>query len=88
MTAKQHDEQNQESKSNVSDLWSPMNIYGCNFWFLGVDQATEVTESFREQDGSSEGESFAAEIKVRHVSCFKAGYILTPQNETVSSDRF
>ncbi|XP_041804195.1 vacuolar protein sorting-associated protein 13C isoform X2 [Chelmon rostratus] len=68
MTAKQHDEQNQESKSNVSDLWSPMNIYGCNFWFLGVDQATEVTESFREQDGSSEGESFAAEIKVVQVT--------------------
>ncbi|XP_076592336.1 intermembrane lipid transfer protein VPS13C isoform X4 [Chaetodon auriga] len=68
MTSKQCDEQNQESKLNVGDLWSIMNIYGCNFWFLGVDQATEVTESFREQDGRNEGESFAAEIKVVQVT--------------------
>lgn len=71
MTAKQRDEQSQESKLNVSDLWSVMNIYGCNYWFLGVDQATEVTESFREQDGCNEGESFAAEVKVRHFSFSK-----------------
>lgn len=68
MTAKQRDEQNEESKSEVSDLWSVMNIYGCNYWFLGVDQATEVTESFREQDGHNQGESFAVEVKVRHLS--------------------
>lgn len=64
MTAKQRDEQCQVLKSDVSDLWSVMNIYDCNYWFLGVDQATEVTESFREQDGRNEGESFAAEVKV------------------------
>ncbi|KAM9366322.1 intermembrane lipid transfer protein VPS13C [Symphorus nematophorus] len=68
MTAKQRDEQQQESKLDVGDLWSVMNIYGSNFWFLGVDQATEVTESFREQDGSNEGESFAAEVKVVQVT--------------------
>ncbi|XP_051234052.1 intermembrane lipid transfer protein VPS13C isoform X4 [Dicentrarchus labrax] len=68
MTAKQRDEQNPESNSNVGDLWSVMNIYGCNYWFLGVDQATEVTESFREQDGRNEGESFAAEVKVVQVT--------------------
>lgn len=64
MTVKQHEEQRQESKPDVSDLWSVSNIYDCNYWFLGVDQATEVTESFREQDGCNEGEKFAAEIKV------------------------
>ncbi|XP_027143245.1 vacuolar protein sorting-associated protein 13C isoform X3 [Larimichthys crocea] len=68
MTAKQRDEQNEESKSEVSDLWSVMNIYGCNYWFLGVDQATEVTESFREQDGHNQGESFAVEVKVVQVT--------------------
>lgn len=61
-------EQSQETKLNVSDLWSVMNIYGCNFWFLGVDQATEVTESFREDDGRNEGENFSAQIKVLHMS--------------------
>ncbi len=71
MTAKQHAEQNQELKSSDSDLWSAMNIYDCNHWFLGVDQATEVTESFREQDGCNEGESFAAEVKVWHFRFVK-----------------
>ncbi|XP_023252177.1 vacuolar protein sorting-associated protein 13C-like, partial [Seriola lalandi dorsalis] len=68
MTAKQHDEQSQDSKPGVGDLWSVMNIYNCNYWFLGVDPATEVTESFREQDGRNEGESFAAEVKVVQVT--------------------
>ncbi|XP_070763918.1 intermembrane lipid transfer protein VPS13C isoform X2 [Enoplosus armatus] len=68
MTAKQRDEQSQVSKPGVSDLWSVMNIYGCNYWFLGVEQATEVTESFREQDGRNKGESFAAEVKVVQVT--------------------
>ncbi|XP_071346078.1 intermembrane lipid transfer protein VPS13C isoform X2 [Trachinotus anak] len=68
MTVKQHDEQRQDLKPGVSELWSVMNIYNCNYWFLGVDPATEVTESFREQDGRNEGESFAAEIKVVQVT--------------------
>ncbi|XP_054866363.1 intermembrane lipid transfer protein VPS13C isoform X4 [Amphiprion ocellaris] len=68
MTAKQSDEQGQELKPPADDLWSVMNIYNCNFWFLGVDQATEVTESFREPDGRNEGESFAAEVKVVQVT--------------------
>lgn len=66
MMARKQDEQSQENRSNVSDLWSIMNIYESNFWFLGVDQATEVTENFREQDRANEGESFAAEVKVQH----------------------
>ncbi|XP_028257848.1 vacuolar protein sorting-associated protein 13C isoform X2 [Parambassis ranga] len=68
MTAKQRGEQSLETKVDVNDLWSVMNIYACNFWFLGVDQATEVTESYREPDGCNEGESFAAEIKVVQVT--------------------
>ncbi|XP_065808670.1 intermembrane lipid transfer protein VPS13C isoform X5 [Labrus bergylta] len=67
-TKQQQDEQSAESKLDTSDLWSVMNIYGCNYWFLGVDQAMEVTESFTVQDGRNEGESFAAEIKVVQVT--------------------
>uniref|UniRef100_A0A8C3A5N3 Vacuolar protein sorting 13 homolog C n=1 Tax=Cyclopterus lumpus TaxID=8103 RepID=A0A8C3A5N3_CYCLU len=48
MTAEQSSEQSRESKTEFSDLWSAMNVYSCNYWFLGVDQATEVTESFKE----------------------------------------
>lgn len=65
MTAKQRDEQDQETKVDSGALWSAMNMYGCNYWFLGVDQATEVTESFREQDRCNEGQNFAAQVKVR-----------------------
>ncbi|XP_068438571.1 intermembrane lipid transfer protein VPS13C isoform X2 [Clinocottus analis] len=68
MTAEQSGEQTRESKIEVGDLWSAMNVYGCNYWFLGVDQATEVTESFREQDGRQQGESFTAEVKVVQVT--------------------
>ncbi|KAM9409075.1 intermembrane lipid transfer protein VPS13C isoform 2-T2 [Pholidichthys leucotaenia] len=68
MTVKQQDKQSQEPKLDVVDLWSVMNIYGCNFWFLGVDQATEVTESFTEPDRRNEGESFVAEVKVIQVT--------------------
>ncbi|KAF1393337.1 hypothetical protein PFLUV_G00038030 [Perca fluviatilis] len=68
MTAKHRDEQSKEPKTDVRDLWSVMNIYGCNYWFLGVDPAAEVTESFREPDGRSEGERFTAEVKVVQVT--------------------
>ncbi|XP_059213226.1 intermembrane lipid transfer protein VPS13C isoform X2 [Centropristis striata] len=68
MTAKKRDEQSQESQVDVGDLWSVRNIYDCNYWFLGVDQATEVTESFTEQDGRNDGESFTAEVKVVQVT--------------------
>ena len=64
MTTKPRDEQSREAEPDVGDLWSTMNVYHCNFWFLGVDQATEMTESFRELDGRNEGESFTAEVKV------------------------
>ncbi|XP_029354917.1 vacuolar protein sorting-associated protein 13C isoform X2 [Echeneis naucrates] len=68
MTIKQPDEQNLDLRPSGGDLWSVMNIYNCNHWFLGVDQASEVTESFREQDRRNEGENFAAEVKVVQVT--------------------
>ncbi|XP_061878990.1 intermembrane lipid transfer protein VPS13C isoform X1 [Entelurus aequoreus] len=68
MTAKKSGEQSHDLRPDVSTLWSVRNIYTCNFWFLGVDQATEVTESFRDQDGLNVGERFAAEVKVIQVT--------------------
>ncbi|XP_072235878.1 intermembrane lipid transfer protein VPS13C isoform X2 [Leuresthes tenuis] len=68
MTLKPHDEQSKDLPAEVSDLWSVRNIYTCNFWFLGVDQATEMTESFREPNRCNEGESFTAEVKVVQVT--------------------
>uniref|UniRef100_UPI003AAD81DF intermembrane lipid transfer protein VPS13C n=1 Tax=Centroberyx gerrardi TaxID=166262 RepID=UPI003AAD81DF len=68
MTAKPQSERSQEARPEVGDLWSVMNIYSCNYWFLGVDQATEATESFAEPDGRNQGESFAVDVKVVQVT--------------------
>ncbi|XP_072321339.1 intermembrane lipid transfer protein VPS13C isoform X2 [Eucyclogobius newberryi] len=65
---KPQDQSNRESLPNVTDLWSVMDIYCSNLWFLGVDQATEATESFMESDGTNEGERFRAEVKVVQVT--------------------
>lgn len=64
MTAKQCYQENPVVKLGMSDLWSVMNIYGCNYWFLGVEQATELTESYQEPEECNQGENFAAQIKV------------------------
>lgn len=64
MTSQRRDEQSHEVAAEAEDLWSVRNIYNCNFWFVGVDQAMEVTESFREEDGRNHGENFAAQLKV------------------------
>lgn len=58
------EQQKEEVKLDVGDLWSVSDIYNCNHWFLGVEEATEVTESFREASYCNEGENFTAQIKV------------------------
>ena len=68
MTTKSKDEQSEQTNEEASSLWSVMNIYSCNYWFLGVDTASEVTESFRDQDGSNMGESFTVDVKVVQVT--------------------
>lgn len=60
------EQQKEDVKPDVSDLWSVSNIDNCNYWFLGVEEATEVTESFREATSCNEGENFSAQIKVPH----------------------
>lgn len=71
IAAKTQAEQSQEQKADVSNLWSIMDIYNCNFWFLGVDQATEITENYAESDGSKDGETFKAQVKVKNPAKLK-----------------
>lgn len=63
MTPKPPEEQSSDT-AGVVNLWSVKNIYDCNFWFLGVEQAMEITESYKEPDERNRGESFNAEVKV------------------------
>lgn len=58
------EQQKEEDRLDVDDLWSVSNIYHCNYWFLGVEEATEVTESFQEAAFCNDGENFSAQIKV------------------------
>ncbi|XP_077376530.1 intermembrane lipid transfer protein VPS13C isoform X2 [Festucalex cinctus] len=73
MTARQHDGggKTEEPHEDLKDLWLTKKVYDCNYWFLGVDQASEVTESFRDQedlDLINVGQQFAAQVKVIQVT--------------------
>ncbi|XP_033932724.2 intermembrane lipid transfer protein VPS13C-like, partial [Pseudochaenichthys georgianus] len=68
MTTRRHVDDDGSGPQEVGDLWSVRNIYGCNFWFLGVDSASEATESLRDLDQGRQGESFSAEVKVIQVT--------------------
>ncbi|XP_036442421.1 vacuolar protein sorting-associated protein 13C isoform X5 [Colossoma macropomum] len=68
MAPKPKEEPSSQKPDDLSSLWAVKNIYSCNYWFLGVETAAEVTESFREVDSSKEGENFKAEVKVVQVT--------------------
>ncbi|KAJ4923404.1 hypothetical protein JOQ06_000737, partial [Pogonophryne albipinna] len=68
MTTRRHVDDDGSAPQEVGDLWSVRNIYGCNFWFLGVDSFSEATESLRDLDQGRQGESFSAEVKVFQVT--------------------
>lgn len=64
MTPKPKEEESQQTPEDVNSLWSVMNVASSNYWFLGVDTASEVTESFTDVDSSRDGESFGVNVKV------------------------
>ncbi len=53
---------------DLNSLWSLMNVANAHYWFLGVDTASEVTESFKDVDSSKDGESFEMNVKVVQVT--------------------
>ncbi|KAI4872968.1 hypothetical protein NFI96_023652 [Prochilodus magdalenae] len=68
MAPKPKEEPPSQNPEDLSTLWAVRNIYSCNYWFLGVETAAEVTENFREVDDSKKGESFKAVVKVVQVT--------------------
>ncbi|KAM9764616.1 LOW QUALITY PROTEIN: intermembrane lipid transfer protein VPS13C [Menidia menidia] len=64
MMLKSGGEPSEAPPPDTDDLWAVRDLSSCNFWFLGVDQATEMTESFREPDGQNQGQSFTVQVKV------------------------
>lgn len=68
MTTKPVEEASQQTSEDLNSLWSVMNVANANYWFLGVDTASEVTESFKDMDSSREGESFGVNVKLVQVT--------------------
>ncbi|XP_066557958.1 intermembrane lipid transfer protein VPS13C isoform X2 [Amia ocellicauda] len=68
MTPKPKEDKTQEETRDVGKLWDVQNIHSCNYWFLGVEAAKEVTESFIDTVGKGNGESFAVHVKVVQVT--------------------
>uniref|UniRef100_A0A674KAL2 Vacuolar protein sorting 13 homolog C n=1 Tax=Terrapene triunguis TaxID=2587831 RepID=A0A674KAL2_9SAUR len=56
----------EDSKGTTSDsgnLWDVKPINQCNAWFLGVDVATEATETFTDSEHALKNESFDVGVK-------------------------
>ncbi|XP_061669454.1 intermembrane lipid transfer protein VPS13C isoform X3 [Syngnathoides biaculeatus] len=69
MTARRRDgDRTEDQLEDLKDLWITKKVRTCNYWFLGVDQASEVTENFRDQEDLNVGQNFAAQVKVIQVT--------------------
>ncbi|KTG37053.1 hypothetical protein cypCar_00003660 [Cyprinus carpio] len=68
MAPKPKEEPSQQTSDDLNSLWSLMSVANANYWFLGVDTASEVTESFKDVDCSKDGESFEMNVKVVQVT--------------------
>ncbi|XP_056317504.1 intermembrane lipid transfer protein VPS13C isoform X2 [Danio aesculapii] len=68
MAPKPKEELSQQKSGDQNSLWSLMNVANANYWFLGVDTASEVTESFTDVDSSKDGETFGITVKVVQVT--------------------
>ncbi|XP_067298474.1 intermembrane lipid transfer protein VPS13C isoform X7 [Pseudorasbora parva] len=68
MAPKPKEEPSQQTSDDLNSLWSLIKVANANYWFLGVDTASEVTESFKDVDCSKDGESFRMSVKVVQVT--------------------
>ncbi|MCJ8738024.1 hypothetical protein PDJAM_G00030860 [Pangasius djambal] len=68
MTPKPKEEVVNQKPVELSTLWAVRDIYSCNFWFLDVETAAEVTERFHEVHSSKKVQTFRADVKVVQVT--------------------
>ncbi|XP_051898323.1 intermembrane lipid transfer protein VPS13C isoform X1 [Pristis pectinata] len=52
----------------VTDLWAVKDVLNCNYWFLGVDNAHEATETYSEENYQRTGESFKIDVSLITVT--------------------
>ncbi|XP_053369844.1 intermembrane lipid transfer protein VPS13C isoform X1 [Clarias gariepinus] len=68
MTPKPKEEALHHKPLELNTLWSVRDVYSCNFWFLDVETAAEVTEKFQDINSSKQVQSFRADVKVVQVT--------------------
>nr|XP_020640413.1 vacuolar protein sorting-associated protein 13C isoform X1 [Pogona vitticeps] len=65
MKSKPKEEDSAGTACNPENLWSVKSVDQCQYWFLGVEMATEATETWLDSETQEKKESF--HVKVRSV---------------------
>ncbi|XP_061451865.1 intermembrane lipid transfer protein VPS13C isoform X2 [Rhineura floridana] len=68
MKLKPQDEESEGTPCNTGDLWGIKSVGQCHYWFLGVDMATEATETFRDNEQCEKKENLVVEVKSVQVT--------------------
>ncbi|XP_041037247.1 vacuolar protein sorting-associated protein 13C isoform X5 [Carcharodon carcharias] len=68
MTPKVQEIEMQQTTDMVTDLWAVKDAFNSNYWFLGVDMASEATEIFTEEKREKTGESFKIDVSLIQVT--------------------
>lgn len=62
------DEGSDETACNTVDLWGIKSVDQCHYWFLGVDMATEATETFSANEQCVKKENVVVEVKAVQIT--------------------
>ncbi|KAE8617181.1 hypothetical protein XENTR_v10009002 [Xenopus tropicalis] len=60
---KPKEEEVNENLTELVNIWDVRSIDSCSNWFLGVDMAQEITETFQSSEHKEKQESFELEVK-------------------------
>lgn len=63
MKLKPKEEESRDADCKAGSLWDTRSIDQCHSWFLGVDVATEVTESFQGSEQVVKMQNFDFQVK-------------------------
>uniref|UniRef100_A0A670KG22 Vacuolar protein sorting 13 homolog C n=1 Tax=Podarcis muralis TaxID=64176 RepID=A0A670KG22_PODMU len=62
------DEGSGETACNMVDLWGIKSVDQCHYWFLGVDMATEATETFSANEQRVKEENLVVAVKAVQIT--------------------
>ncbi|KAM4675969.1 intermembrane lipid transfer protein VPS13C [Discoglossus pictus] len=65
---KAKDVERKETLTEHKNIWNEKTTDSCNSWFMGVDAAQEVTESFQSQEGPKMLQRFELEVRTVQVT--------------------